>query len=75
MIFEELQRLVVKGETEKVEFKKTTGQRTEATKTVCAFLNGLGGFVIFGVSDKREIVGQQVASKTLEDLQVLIKLR
>lgn len=31
-------------------------------------LNGLGGFVLFGVSDKGEITGQQVTAKTLEDI-------
>jgi ATP-dependent DNA helicase RecG len=68
MRLEELQKLVEKGECESLEFKKTTGQRSEATKTVCAMLNGLGGFVLFGVSDKGEIVGQQVTAKTLEDI-------
>lgn len=68
MRLEELQQLVKKGESEYVEFKKTTGQRTEATKTICALLNGLGGFVFFGVSDKGEIIGQQVTAKTLEDI-------
>jgi len=68
MLFDELQRLVSKGESQEVEFKKTTGQRSEAAKTVCAFLNGQGGFLIFGVADSGEIVGQQVNSKTIEDL-------
>ena len=60
--------LVATGESETLEFKKTTGQRTEAAKTVCALLNGHGGFLLFGVSDKGEILGQQVAAKTLEDI-------
>ncbi|MBS0585739.1 MAG: putative DNA binding domain-containing protein [Verrucomicrobia bacterium] len=68
MRLEELQKLVAKGESEGLEFKKTTGQRSEAAKTVCAMLNGLGGFVLFGVSDKGEIAGQQVTAKTLEDI-------
>lgn len=68
MRIEELRQLVSKGESENLEFKKTTGQRTEAAKTVCALLNSRGGFVLFGVSDKGEIVGQQVSAKTLEDI-------
>ncbi len=68
MRLEELQKLVAEGESEDLEFKKTTGQRTEAAKTVCALLNGIGGFVLFGISDKGEIVGQQVTTKTLEDI-------
>lgn len=42
-LLKELQKLVAAGESQNLEFKKTTGQRTEATKTICAFLNGLGG--------------------------------
>ena len=68
MRLEELRQLVLKGESEVLEFKATTGQRVEAAKTVCALLNGLGGFVLFGISDKGEIVGQQVSTKTLEDI-------
>jgi len=73
MLLEELQSLVAAGESENLEFKKTTGQRTEAAKTICALLNGLGGFLIFGVSDKGEIVGQQVTAKTLEDISLELR--
>jgi ATP-dependent DNA helicase RecG len=31
-------------------------------------LNGLGGFVLFGVTNKGELIGQQVSAKTLEDI-------
>lgn len=68
MNLDELRALVTRGESENVEFKLTTGQRTEAAKTVCALLNGLGGFVFFGVSDRGELIGQQVVPKTLEDI-------
>jgi len=65
---DDLKALVRKGESERAEFKRSTGQRTAAAKTVCAMLNGLGGFVIFGVSDRGEITGQQISARTLEDL-------
>jgi len=64
----ELKKLVKKGESNRLEFKKTTGQRTTAVKTVCAMLNSTGGFVIFGVTDKGEIIGQKVSAKTIEDI-------
>ncbi|MHC9543045.1 MAG: helix-turn-helix domain-containing protein [Vulcanimicrobiota bacterium] len=51
-----------------MEFKKTTGQRTDGAKTVCAMLNGLGGFVVFGVTNSGEIKGQSITSGTLEDI-------
>jgi hypothetical protein len=44
-----------------------SGQQTEAAKTVFAVASGLGGFVLFGVGDKGEIVGQQVATVAIYD--------
>ena len=64
----EMRSLVADGESDRVEFKRSTGQRTDAAKTVCAMLNSLGGFVFFGVSDRGEIVGQQVSAHTLEEV-------
>jgi ATP-dependent DNA helicase RecG len=66
--YEELRRLVEKGENDRVEFKKSTGQRTSATKTVCAMLNGLGGFVLFGVTNVGDIIGQETSASTLENI-------
>ena len=68
MNVEDLKELITNGEDEKLEFKKTTTQRKPAAKTVCAMLNGHGGTVIFGVSDKGELKGQEVTSKTIEEL-------
>ena len=55
MHLRELQDLISDGESEHVEFKRSTGQRTEAAKTVCAMLNRLGGFVLFGVNNQGEL--------------------
>ena len=68
MNLQELKRLAAKGESDRLEFKRTTGQRTDAAKTVCAMLNGLGGFVIFGVGDKGELVGQEIGQRTVEEV-------
>jgi len=68
MNLEDLRALVRQGESDRVEFKRSTGRRTAAAKTVCAMLNGLGGFVVFGVTDKGEITGQHVSTGTLEEL-------
>jgi ATP-dependent DNA helicase RecG len=68
MNLRELQDLIADGESERLEFKRSTGQRTEAARTVCGMLNGLGGFVLFGVTNKGELIGQQVSAKTLEDI-------
>jgi ATP-dependent DNA helicase RecG len=65
---QELTELVRIGESERLEWKRTTGQRVDAMRTVCALLNGLGGFVLFGVTDRGQIIGQQVSTHTLEEI-------
>jgi ATP-dependent DNA helicase RecG len=65
---QELKQLASSGESERLEFKRTTGQRSEATKSICGMLNGTGGVVLFGVTDKREIRGQKISAKTIEDI-------
>ena len=69
----ELNELISNGESERLEFKRSTGQRTDAAKAVCAMLNGLGGFILFGVNNKGEVTGQQVSAKTLEDIAVELR--
>ncbi|HYI14653.1 MAG TPA: ATP-binding protein [Thermomicrobiales bacterium] len=66
MNFDEIQAIVSRGESEDLELKKSTGQRSDAVRTVCAMLNGSGGFVVFGVTPDRQIVGQDVSEKTME---------
>lgn len=51
-------------EDDNIEFKETTGQLDRGMETLCAFLNGTGGTVLFGVTDKGKIVGQEVTDKT-----------
>jgi ATP-dependent DNA helicase RecG len=68
VLADQLQVIVSQGESEQVELKRSTGQRTDAAKTICAMLNGGGGFVLFGVTDAGEIVGQDVSARTIEDV-------
>ena len=53
----ELQQLVAAGESERLEFKKTTGELHAGMETLCALLNGSGGNVLFGVTNSGRIVG------------------
>jgi len=47
MEFEQLQKIVSKGESAQIEFKTSTGNLPAAMQTVCAFLNSKkGGTVI-----------------------------
>ena len=64
----EINQLVAGGESETVEFKKTTGEKNEAAKALSAMLNGQGGRVLFGVHPRGQVVGQNVADKTLENI-------
>jgi ATP-dependent DNA helicase RecG len=64
----ELEAIISEGEGSQVEFKRTTGQRGEGIKAASSMLNGTGGFVLFGVGDRGELVGQEVTPRTLEDL-------
>lgn len=64
MTIRDIETLVGKGESATLEFKKTTGQLERGMETLCAFLNGNGGCVLFGVWDNGAIKGQQVADNT-----------
>ena len=69
-----LLELVKKGESEEVEFKKSTAQLDRALKSVCSFLNHKGGRVYFGIS-KGKIVGQDVSDQTLKSISQKIRQR
>ena len=73
MDLKELRRLVEAGESETVEFKKSTGQLARAGETLCAFLNGRGGRVLIGVTATGEIAGQQVSDKTHREIAALLQ--
>ena len=69
-----LLELVKKGESEEVEFKKSTAQLEKALKSVCSFLNHKGGRVYFGIT-KGIIVGQEVSDQTLKSISQKIRQR
>jgi ATP-dependent DNA helicase RecG len=68
MMDDEIQALVALGESETLEFKRTTGELREATRSVCAMLNNRGGRVVFGIDREGRIVGQQIGDRTIEEL-------
>jgi len=71
---ENLLELVKKGESEEIEFKKSTAQLERALKSVCSFLNHRGGRVYFGIN-KGIIVGQEVSDQTLKTISQKIRQR
>jgi len=64
----ELESLVLQGESEALEFKKSTAQLRRAMETLCGMLNSAGGRVLVGVTPQGRIVGQQVSDTTLREL-------
>jgi len=68
MTLNQITALTASGESETLEFKRTTGTRREATRTVCAMLNHRGGRVLFGVTPEGKVAGQQVSERTIEEL-------
>lgn len=60
--------LVKQGEGSALEFKRSTGELKEGMRTLCAFLNGGGGTVLFGIRSDGTIEGQAVSDQTLRDI-------
>jgi len=68
MQLSQLKKLTKAGESETVEFKKSTALLNSAFETLCAFLNGKGGTVLIGVNNKGELVGQDVTDNTRQEI-------
>jgi len=60
-------------ETEKIEFKKTTGELREGITSLSSMLNKNGyGVLYFGVKDNGDVVGQQMGDRTLREISQAI---
>ncbi|HZN40780.1 MAG TPA: ATP-binding protein [Planctomycetota bacterium] len=55
------------GESETLELKRTTGERRQAARTLCAMLNHRGR-VLFGVESDGRVIGQHIGNQTLEEI-------
>ena len=71
---DEIVNLILKGESDTLEFKKSTGLMREGIETVCAFANHRGGYLVFGVDDDDAILGQQVTDDTIKNIANAVKL-
>lgn len=72
MNLEEIKAIVAGGESETVEFKKSTAQLPRVGETLCAFLNRSGGILLIGVTPDGRIVGQQVSDKTRREIAAML---
>jgi ATP-dependent DNA helicase RecG len=66
--FAELAALVQLGESDTLEFKKSTAELTRAGQTLCAFLNTRGGRVLLGVTPQGRVIGQMVSDGTQQEI-------
>ena len=55
---DDIRKLASGDEGGRTEYKLITGQLERGMETLCAFLNGEGGTVLFGVADNGKIIGQ-----------------
>ncbi|MEI7938421.1 MAG: ATP-binding protein [Verrucomicrobiota bacterium] len=72
MELDELEKIIAAGESQTVEFKKSTGLLTRAGETLCAFLNTRGGRVFFGITPEGQIVGQHISDNTQRDVAAML---
>ncbi len=68
MMLEEIRELAARGESDRLEFKTSTGELEAAMRTLCGMLNGSGGCVLVGVGADGSLRGQQVSDGTLKEL-------
>ena len=68
LTIEDIKEMVAKDESRTLEVKQTTGELCKGMTSACAFLNTDGGWVIFGVTPKMKIVGQEVSDMTRQEI-------
>ena len=69
----DIQGIIKKDEGRTLELKETTGELAKAMTSACAFLNSDGGWVMFGITPKLKIVGQQVTDNTKKEIANFVR--
>ena len=69
---DDIEKPAAAGESETVEFKRSTGQLGRAGKSLCAFLIGGGGRVVIGVTDAGKVVGQDFSDETRREIATML---
>lgn len=72
MDINQIKVLATQGESERLEYKKSTASMKDVLHTICAFLNGDGGCVLIGVEDNGNLVGQDISDKTKREIGIEI---
>jgi len=63
-----IEEIILKGESETVEFKKSLSEWREIIETASAFSNAKGGVILVGLDDKGKVYGLTIGKNTIEDL-------
>lgn len=73
MILKDIEAWVAQGESETLEFKKSTSQLNACGETLCGFLNRSGGKILIGVNAQGKVIGQMVGDRTMQEIANLIR--
>lgn len=67
MEWTEVLNRIARGEDERTEFKPHFKDKSKVGKTICAFANTMGGVIVLGVNDSRQIIGVAEDSEKLQE--------
>jgi ATP-dependent DNA helicase RecG len=73
MDFQHVLQMILRGESNTLEFKKSSANLKHVAETLCAFSNGKAGTVLIGVSDKGQIIGQQITDHTKQEIANILR--
>ena len=68
LTYKDIERMVHEDESRVLEVKLTTGELYDGMCSGCAFLNTVGGWLLFGITPKLKIVGQDVTDPTRQEI-------
>ncbi|MGH7441133.1 MAG: AlbA family DNA-binding domain-containing protein, partial [bacterium] len=68
-----LVKLIRSGESETLELKKSVAELETGFKAVCAFANGGGGRVVFGVAPGGRVTGQPLTDANSQKIAVAVR--
>ena len=69
MTIEDIQTLIHGDETRRLELKKATGELKDGLRSVCAFLNTAGGWLVFGIAPTEVKVAGKITQKSKKSLE------
>lgn len=69
----DFEKIISQGESETLEFKRSTGEWKEIINTISAFSNTKGGTILIGINSVGEIKGVNIGKSTVENITNKIK--